>query len=118
MNENKMAEVAKLFGKELNEEFIINEHPSRYFFLYSKRRKVTVFDPKIGWTTEYETEFNPPEFHHKKCKFTKNGLASYNEYHIPHFWQQDEESLSDLLTGRATIVGEQKTHVGKRKKLI
>ncbi len=116
MSDNKMVEVAKLFGKELNEEFIINEHPSRYYILYKKRRKVTVFDPKIGWTTEYETEFNPPEFHHKKCKFTKNGLASYNEYQ--NYWQQDEFSLSDLLTGRATIVGEQKTQVKRRKKLI
>jgi hypothetical protein len=116
MSDNKMVEVAKLFGKELNEEFIINEHISRYCILYEKRRKVTVFDPKIGWTTEYETEFNPPEFHHKKCKFTKNGLASYNEYH--NYWQQDEFSLSDLLTGKATIVGEQKTHVKRRKKLI
>lgn len=111
-----MAEVAKLFGKELNKEFIINEHISRYYILYKKRRKVTVFDPKIGWTTEYEIEFNPPEFHHKKCKFTKNGLASYNEYQ--NYWQQDEFSLSDLLTGKATIVGEQKTHVKRRKKLI
>ena len=111
-----MVEVARLFGKELNEEFIINEHPSRYYFLYKKRRKVTVFDPKIGWTTEYETEFNPPKFHHKKCKFTKNGLASYNEYH--NYWQQDEFSLSDLLTGRATIVGEQNTHVKRRRKFF
>ena len=113
-----MEKVAQLFGKELGEEFIINEHPSRYYFLYKKRRKVTVFDPKIGWKEEYETEYNPPEFHHLKCKFTKNGLASYNEYHIPHFWQQDEESLSDLLTGRATIVGEQKQHVKRRRRLL
>lgn len=39
MTESRMAEVAKLFGKELGEEFIINEHPSRYFFLYKKKEK-------------------------------------------------------------------------------
>ena len=39
MNENKMIEVAKLFGKELNEEFIINEHISRYCILYKKGEK-------------------------------------------------------------------------------
>ena len=60
MSENRMAEVASLFGKRLDEEFIINEHPSRYYFLYNKRRKVTVFDPKIGWTMEYENECNAP----------------------------------------------------------
>lgn len=116
MSENKMVEVARLFGKELGEEFIINEHPSRYFFLYKKRRKVRVWDTKIGWKEEYETEYNPPKFHHLKCRFTKNGLGSYNEW--GNFWQQDEESLSDLLTGRATIVGEQKPPVKIRRRLL
>lgn len=111
-----MEKVAQLFGKELGEEFIINEHPSRYYFLYKKRRKVTVFDPKIGWKEEYETEYNPPEFHHLKCRFTKNGFGSYNEW--GKFWQQDEESLSDLLTGRATIVGEQMPPVKRRRRLL
>lgn len=111
-----MAEVARLFGKELDEEFIINEHPSRYYFLYIKRRKVKVWDPKIGWTMEYESECNAPEFHHAKVKITKNGLFMCDEW--SKGWQHDERTLEDLLTGRATIVGEQKTHVKRRKKLI
>lgn len=111
-----MAEVARLFGKELDEEFIINEHPARYYYLYNKRRKVKVFDPKIGWTMEYENECNAPDSHQAKCKFTKNGLFMYSEW--TGNWQYDECTLSDLIRGLATIVGEQKTHVKKRKKLI
>lgn len=116
MSENRMAEVAKLFGKELDEEFIVNEYPARYYYLYTKRRKVKVWDPKIGWTMEYESECNAPDSHQVKCKFTKNGLFTCDEW--SKGWRYDECTLSDLIRGLATIVGEQKIYVGKRKKLI
>ena len=102
MADNKMAAVAQLFGKQLGEEFMLSEHPSRYSCLYIKRKKVTVFDPHYGWTTEYEDVSDIPDHHYVKCKMTTEGLLTYNTYN--KYWQKDEDDLSDLLTGKAVIV--------------
>lgn len=93
-----------MFGKKLDEEFVLSEHHSRYSCLYTKREKVTVFNPHYGWTTEYKDVSDIPDYHYVKCKITTEGLFTYNTY--KNYWQKDEDDLSDLLTGQAAIINE------------
>ena len=70
MAENKMEEVAKLFGKQLGEEFIVNDE---------YRKKMI-------------------------CKITERGLFFYHGSY--EAWWQDSGLLSELITGEAVIVNE------------
>lgn len=104
---NKMKEVAKLFNKKLDEEFVLSVDinlgiiPAHSL----KRRKEIVFNPRFGWTTEYTDDLSEiPEHCYEKCKITTKGLLRYNSYY--KCWQEDKDYLLDLLTGRAVIIDE------------
>ena len=73
MAENKMEQVAAMFGKKLGEEFIVDEKEGRKNLI---------------------------------CKITEKGLFFYHDSY--EAWWQDSGLLSELITGRAVIVDDER----------